>query len=166
MSEETARCRQVTFWGCYVEDKYERNPLIFCSNLTGFQLFCRLYSAYCQRPTMLMDWDITIERPGDQADAAPYMSSHLLSWTVSLNKLCGETLLGLYAQRHYNDHDSGLKRIASYIHRKLWEWQHSIPSDLSWPATKDMAKAPPSVLVLQSVWMIYWRENTRPNIFD
>lgn len=37
MSKETARSRQVTFWGCYVEDKYERRPLIFCSDLIVLQ---------------------------------------------------------------------------------------------------------------------------------
>lgn len=98
---------------------------------------------------MLMDWDITIAPPEDYPDAKPYMSSYLLPWTVSLNKLCGKTLLGLYAQRHYNSGDDGLKRIAFEIHRQLWEWQHTIPAELSWPATGDMDRAPPSVSVLQ-----------------
>ncbi|KAE8423008.1 fungal-specific transcription factor domain-containing protein [Aspergillus pseudocaelatus] len=130
MSEETAQSRLVTFWGCYIEDKV------------------RLYSAYCQRPTMLMDWDITIASPQEQPQAKPYMSPHLLPWTVSLNKLCGKTLLGLYAQRHYNNRDDGLKRIASEIHRELWEWQHGLPADLSWPPSGTTARASPSVLVL------------------
>ncbi|KAE8375838.1 fungal-specific transcription factor domain-containing protein [Aspergillus bertholletiae] len=128
MSEETAQNRLVTFWGCYVEDK--------------------LYSAYCQRPTMLMDWDITIAAPQEQAQAKPYMSPNLLPWTVSLNRLCGKILLGLYAQRHYNNCDDGLKKIASGIHRELWEWQHDLPEDLSWPPTETTGRPSPSVLVL------------------
>ncbi|PYH89216.1 hypothetical protein BO71DRAFT_281152, partial [Aspergillus ellipticus CBS 707.79] len=128
MSEGTAQNRLVAFWGLYVEDK--------------------LFSAYCQRPTMLMDWDITISPPGDQPLAKPYMSPHLMSWTVSLYKLCGKTLLGLYAQRHYNNKNDGLKKVAAEIHRELWEWQQNLPSDLTWLASDTAASASPPVLVL------------------
>lgn len=36
MSEETARCRAVTFWGCYIEDKYE-TPLISMTYTDRFE---------------------------------------------------------------------------------------------------------------------------------
>lgn len=111
--------------------------------------FSRLFSAYRQRPMMLMDWDITIARPGAQARATPYISPNYLPFTISLSKLCGETRLGLYGQRHNNSQNGGLNKIASNIHRQLCEWRQNLPTDLSWPAIESMAPTAPSVLVLQ-----------------
>jgi len=119
------------------------------AHVAFFFFFARLFSAYRQRPMMLMDWDITIARPRAQAQANPHMSPNYLPFTVLLNRLCGETLLGLYGQRHYNSQNGGLNKIASNIHRQLCEWQQNLPTDLSWPAIGSMAPTAPSVLVLQ-----------------
>ncbi|PLB51482.1 hypothetical protein P170DRAFT_471414 [Aspergillus steynii IBT 23096] len=128
ITEEEARYRSVAFWGSYIED--------------------RLYSAYCQRPMMLMDWDITIGPPQSQPLNAPYISCHLLPHTVSLSQICGRTLLGLYAQRHLHSAKDGLKKIAFEIHGQLWNWQQSLPDDLIWSTADSSTLTPPSVLVL------------------
>ncbi|KAJ5622730.1 hypothetical protein N7528_005962 [Penicillium herquei] len=125
MMDEEATYRSVAFWGCYIED-----------------------NAYCQRPTMLMDWDITISPPEERPMTDQYMPPNLLPHTVALAQICGRTLLALYAQRHFNDVNDNLKRIASEIHGQLWEWQRKLPHDLEWPADDQSSPSPPSVLVL------------------
>ncbi|KAJ5731800.1 uncharacterized protein N7483_006308 [Penicillium malachiteum] len=128
MTDEEAMYRSVAFWGCYIEDK--------------------LYSAYCQRPTILMDWDITICPPEERLMTDENMPPNLLPHTVALARICGRKLLALYAQRHFNDVNENLKRIAFEIHGQLWEWQRKLPDDLAWPADDQSSPSPPAVLAL------------------
>lgn len=117
VSHEVANLRKVVFWGCYVQDK--------------------LWSAYCGRPSFIMDWDITVSRPekppcteGTTDKAAIQAAVH---WNIVFLTIKNSQILSeLYSQK-YSGNQRQLGASAASIHGDLLKWHDELSTALKWP---------------------------------
>lgn len=129
MSEDMAEVRRTAFWGCYVQDK--------------------LWSAYCGRPSALMDETITIELP--ESHGQDHLHDHSHDEAVQQNIVlitveCSKILSELYSQKYANQPEA-LQSSAVNIHTNLLTWHNCLPDDLSWP-NRGGSPSSPGVLLL------------------
>lgn len=132
LSPEIAQVRKLVFWGCYVQDK--------------------LWSAYCGRPSFIMDWDITVDKPemprglGDLAPDSEAILAGVHQNIVILTLECSRILSELYSQKHSGSQDH-LRAAANTIHGDLLKWHNGLPEVLNWP-NKNGAPTSPHVLLM------------------
>ncbi|KAF2788468.1 hypothetical protein K505DRAFT_378882 [Melanomma pulvis-pyrius CBS 109.77] len=132
IASEVAEHRKRVFWGCYTQDK--------------------LWSAYCGRPSVFMDWDISVgtpEWPSSITDRVSHydISKQLREGNIYLAKRCSETLLSLYSQRH-NSKPNELLEFATRIHKHLYRWHDQLPAELGWPRQVGAESPSPGTLLL------------------
>ncbi|KAK3076759.1 hypothetical protein LTS18_012140, partial [Coniosporium uncinatum] len=133
LDADAAENRTKAFWCCYVQDKF--------------------WSSHTGRPCFFMDWDITLEVPGGDAEAVERMSQRDRCTTLSerniifLAILMSKTLLALYRQRHTSTMEE-LCKCASSIHKELIQWHRDLPEILSWPRAEGEAPPSPHIFVM------------------
>lgn len=118
ISSEMAENRKMVFWGCYVQDK--------------------LWSAYCGRPSSIMDWHITVKeplamsRPDVVCDDADVLFAEVNSNIVLLAIQWSSIYDEVYSQKFGRDHEK-LHVIAQTKHEDLLKWHSSLTTRLQWP---------------------------------
>jgi len=133
LDADAAENRTKAFWCCYVQDKF--------------------WSSHTGRPCFFMDWDITLDVPGADAEAVEKMSQRDRCTTLSerniifLAILMSKTLLALYRQRHTSTMEE-LCKCASSIHKELIQWHRDLPAILSWPRAEGDAPPSPHIFVM------------------
>lgn len=132
LSYEVAESRKVVFWGCYVQDK--------------------LWSAYCGRPSFIMDWDITVSQPQRPSNLEAQASDKdvvqaEVQWNIVLLTIqCSRILSELYSQKHKGN-DQNLSAAASSIHESLLKWHGNLPETLTWPNETGLLVSPNVLLI-------------------
>ena len=132
MSMDMEEVRRITFWGCYVQDK--------------------LWSAYCGRPSSIMDDNITVNLSGEQQQLNDMQTEpRFIPTAVQQNIIlltieCSNILSELYSQKHAGN-QSQLQSCAASIHGDLLKWHRSLPDALSWP-NKGGTPSSPHVLIM------------------
>ncbi|KAF7562266.1 hypothetical protein G7046_g1860 [Stylonectria norvegica] len=132
LSPQVARLRKIVFWGCYVQDK--------------------LWSAYCGRPSFIMDWDITVSRPEKPSGLGGHGSEkeaiqNTVHWNIVLLSVQISKILGeLYSQKH-SGNQRRLGDAAAAIHSDLLKWHDQLPDTLKWPNESGSPSSPHVLLM-------------------
>jgi hypothetical protein len=100
-----------------------------------------------------MDWDVSVNTPEGPLCATNQPSEgeildKIRQGMLYLSKRCSETLLSLYSQRHNSKPDSLLK-IATNIHKDLYNWHELLPAELGWPRGDGNGPPAPGLLIMQ-----------------